>query len=59
MPNQLFNPKVKESVDVTSLFVSDGPTLIKKKIKFFLINKEIHKRLGAKSFMTNGFLLYD
>jgi hypothetical protein len=53
------SPKVKESVDVTSLFVSDGPTLIKNKIKIFLIYKEIHTRLGAKSFMTSGFLLYD
>jgi hypothetical protein len=35
MPNQLFNPKVKESVDVTSLFVSDGPTLIKKEEENF------------------------
>jgi hypothetical protein len=33
-------------------------TLIKKKIRFFLIYKEIQKGAVAKSYMTNGLLIY-
>jgi hypothetical protein len=34
-------------------------TLIKKKKKNFLIYKEIQKGAVAKSYMTNGLLIYD
>jgi hypothetical protein len=33
--------------------------LIKKKPKIFLQNKEIQKGAVAKSYMTNGLLIYD
>ncbi len=34
-------------------------TLLKKKRKFDLISYEIQKGSGAKSYMTNGSLIYD
>ncbi len=33
-------------------------TLIRKKIKFFIIYKEIQNGAVAKSYMTNGLLIY-
>jgi hypothetical protein len=35
------------------------PTLIKKKIKFSLIYKEIQSGAVAKSYMRKGFLIYE
>jgi hypothetical protein len=34
-------------------------TLIRKENKIVLIHKEIQKGAVAKSYMTNGFLIYD
>jgi hypothetical protein len=47
-----------EKVEASSLLREGQDTLIKKKIKFFLIYKEIQDGAVAKSYITNGLLIY-
>jgi hypothetical protein len=44
---------------INSTTVESMPALIKKKIKFFLIYKEIQSGAVAKSYMRKGFLIYE
>jgi hypothetical protein len=40
------------------ILISAENALIKKKIKIFLINKEIQNGAVAKTYMSNGLLIY-